>query len=351
MKQLKKNLVLWVVGITLMFNLLPAQTQAASEHVVRVAFPIQDGISYIDENGNYAGYLVDYLNQLTLFTDWEIEYVQSEGDINTQLSTLLDQLKSGEIDMMGTMNRNTALEELFLYPNYSYGSTYTVLAVRDDSAYIDENFSNWDGITIASYPGLDARMELFEQYAKVNGFTYDVINYDSFEEVINAVYTGQADASLQVDISLLDGLRSIGRFSPTPYYFALSPTRQDLLPELNSALEIMSLSYENLQQELYERYFLDCDHFRASEEELDYIQSLGTLRVLFFEGNAPFQYIKDGQLTGFSVEYFNDFAESVGLQYEAVLEDDPEDAIQLIKDNQVDLVACIATDSALSYEK
>lgn len=351
MKQLKKNLVLWVVGITLMFNLLPVQAQAASEHIVRVAFPIQDGISYIDENGNYAGYLVDYLNQLTLFTDWEIEYVQAEGDINTQLSTLLDQLKSGEIDMMGTMNRNAALEELFLYPNYSYGSTYTVLAVRDDSAYIDENFSNWDGITIASYPGLDARMELFEQYAKVNGFTYDVINYDSFEEVINAVYTGQADAALQVDISLLDGLRSIGRFSPTPYYFALSPTRQDLLPELNPALEIMSLSYENLQQELYERYFLDCDHFRASEEELDYIQSLGTLRVLFFEGNAPFQYIKDGQLTGFSVEYFNDFAESVGLQYEAVLEDDPEDAIQLIKDNQVDLVACIATDSALSYEK
>ena len=344
-------MVLLVVGITLMFNLLPAHAQAESDHVVRVAFPIQDGISYIDENGNYAGYLVDYLNQLTLFTDWEIEYVQAEGDIDTQLSTLLDQLQSGEIDMMGTMNRNATLEELFLYPSYSYGATYTVLAVRDDSAYIDENFSNWDGITIATYPGLDGRMELFEQYAKVNGFTYEVINYDSFDEVIDAVFNGEADAALQVDISLLDGMRSIGRFAPTPYYFVLSPTRQDLLPELNSALEIMSLSYENLQQELYERYFLDCDHFRASEEELEYIQSLGTLRVLFFEGNAPFQYIKDGELTGFSVEYFNDFAASVGLQYEAVLEDDPQKAIQLIEDNQIDLIACIATDSALSYEK
>ena len=334
-----------------MFNLLPIHAQAESDQVVRVAFPIQEGISYIDENGNYAGYLVDYLNQLTLFTDWEIEYVQAEGDINTQLSTLLEQLQRGEIDMMGTMNRNAALEEQFLYPNYSYGATYTVLAVRNDSAYIDENFSNWDGITIASYPGLDGRIELFKQYAEVNGFTYEVVNYDTFDEVINAVYTGETDAVLQVDISLLDGLRSIGRFSPTPYYFALSPTRQDLLPELNSALEIMSLSYENLQQELYDRYFLDSDHFRASQEELEYIQSLGTLRVLFFEGNAPFQYIKDGELTGFSVEYFNDFAKSVGLQYEAVLEDDPQEALQLIQDNQVDLIACIATDSALSYEK
>ena len=352
MKHLKYKTVLWIICIALLFNLLPVYAQAeSSDNVVRVAFPIQDGISYIDENGEYAGYLVDYLEQLTLFTDWEIEYVQAEGDINTQLSTLLNQLQSGEIDMMGTMNRNAATEEMFLYPSYSYGSTYTVVAVRDDSSYIYENFSNWNGITLASYPGMDARMELFDQYAKVNGFTYEVINYDTFDEVINAVLTGEADAVLQVDISLLDGLRSIGQFAPTPYYFALSPKRKDLLPKLNSALEIVSLSYENLQHELYERYFLDSHSFRASEEELEYIQSLGTLRVLFFEGNAPFQYIKDDQLTGFAVEYFDDFATSVGLQYEAVVEDDREEATQLVKNNQVDLIACIATDSALSCEK
>ena len=127
MKHLKYKAVLWIICIALLFNLLPVYAQAeSSDNVVRVAFPIQDGISYIDENGEYAGYLVDYLEQLTLFTDWEIEYVQAEGDINTQLSTLLNQLQSGEIDMMGTMNRNAATEEMFLYPSYSYGSTYTV---------------------------------------------------------------------------------------------------------------------------------------------------------------------------------------------------------------------------------
>ena len=351
MKCLKNIAAALAVGLTLLCGLAVVHAQAPSDTIVRVGFPIQDGISYIDEHGEYAGYLVDYLNQLTLFTDWKIEYVQVEGDINTQLSTLLAQLESGEIDMMGTMNRSPALDEMFLYPNYSYGSTYTVLAVRDDSSYINEDFSNWDGITVASYPGMAARMELLAQYAELNGFTYEVLEYETSKEMVNAVFSGEADAVLQVDISLLDGLRSIGRFSPTPYYFALSPAREDLLSDLNAALEIVSTSYEHLSHELYERYFPDSsDFFRASTEELEYIQSLGTLRVLFFTGNAPFQYIQDGQLKGFSVEYFDGFAKSVGLQYEAVIEDDLDQATQLVKNGQVDLIACIATESALSYE-
>lgn len=351
MKYLKKIAVMLVVSLTLLCNFVTAYARAPSNTVVRVGFPIQDGISYIDENGNYAGYLADYLNQLSLFTDWEIEYVQAEGDINTQLSTLLTQLQNGEIDMMGTMNRTADLNEMFLYPNYSYGSTYTVLAVRDDSSYIAEDFSAWDGITVAAYPGMSARMDLLEQYAKLNGFTYEVVEYETNEEMVNAVFSGETDAVLQVDISLPDGLRSIGRFSPSPYYFALSPEREDLLPDLNSALEIVSTSYKNLQQELYERYFLDSsDFFRASAEELEYIQSLGSLRVLFFTGNAPFQYIRDGQLKGFAVEYFDNFAKSVGLQYEPIIEGDLSKAIELVQNNQVDLIACIATDSALSYE-
>lgn len=351
MRYIKNVITILFIGVILFCNFFTVNAQTPSDTVVRVAFPIQGNISYIDENGDYAGYLVDYLNQLTLFTDWEIEYVQAEGDLNTQLSTLLTKLENGEIDMMGTMNRNAALEDKFLYPSYSYGSTYTVLAVRDDSSYIMDNFSNWNGITIASYPGMVPRMALFEQYAKVNGFTYHVVDYETYEEMMNAVFVGEADAVLQVDISLPEGLRSIGRFSPSPYYFALSPTREDLLPELNAALEIVSTSYENLQHELYERYFLETDFFRASEEEREYIQSLGKCRVLFFTGSAPFQYIQEKQLKGLAVEYFDNFAKSVGMEYEPVIVDDLNEAVQLVNDNQVDLIACIATDSALSYEK
>lgn len=75
--------------------LLGTASAAEETPVVRIGFPVQPGISYLDENGRYAGYLVDYLDQLEMFTDWEIEFVQVEGDLVTQLSTLMYMLRDG----------------------------------------------------------------------------------------------------------------------------------------------------------------------------------------------------------------------------------------------------------------
>lgn len=352
MKQIKCLAAALAAAVLLLLTAVAAGAQTPSPTVVRVGFPIQAGISEVDENGEYTGYLVDYLEQLCLFTGWEIEYVQAEGDINTQLTTLLGQLQNGEIDLMGTMNRSEALEEMFLYPNRSYGSSYSVLAVREDSPYAAEDFSGWDGIRVATYPRMINGMELLEEYARSHGFTYETIEYQTSEEMLEAVYSGEADAVVQVDISLPDGLRSIGQFAPNPYYLALAPQREDLLPDLNAGLEILSRTYVHLEQELYETYFLDSGaEFIPSEENLAYIESLGTVRVLFFSGNAPYQYQKDGELTGLAVEYFDDFARQVGLEYEAVAESDAARAAQMLRDGEVDLIACLPTDSDLAGEQ
>ncbi len=103
MKQISRAAAVFLVALMVCTN-LAANADAPSQTVVKVGFPIQPGTSYLNEHGDYAGYLVDYLHQLDLFTNWDIEFVQVDGDLDTQLERLMTMLLSGEIDMLGTMN-------------------------------------------------------------------------------------------------------------------------------------------------------------------------------------------------------------------------------------------------------
>ncbi len=258
-------------------------------------------------------------------------------------------LLDGEIDLMGTMNRNAQLEEMFLYPNYSYGTTYTTLAVLEGGLqWVEEDFTNWDGIRVATYPEYADRLEEVDHYAAVNNFSYETVMCDSYEDMLEAVRSGRADAAIQVDVSMSEGFHSIGRFSPEPYYFAVYKENTELQQQLDMAMRSLNQAQPNLQNELYELYFRHTESFEVSQERREYIQSLGTMRVLFFSGDAPYQYRKGEELTGFAVEYWDNFARSTGLQYETVIAETYDEALALVESGQVDLVACIPTNSNLS---
>ncbi len=340
----------WIIFIIYMMiiSVIPtAQAASKMNKVIRVGFPIQQGISYVDEHGNYAGYMVDYLEHLSLYTNWDYEYVTAEGDTNTQITTLMDMLMHGEIDMMGTMNYDPTLAEYFLYPSYSYGTAYTSLTVLEDSPqWAEEDFSSWDGIRVASAPKLSQRMEELAQYAQLNHFTYEVIEFPSIAEALQAVRKGKADAIIQVDMAIVDHFRTIARFSPSPYYFALYKGNQSLLQPLNNAMYQISKAYPYLQTELYDEYFHSGGRFVMSRKNKQYIQGLGTLKVAFCDGNAPLQYVQDGEVRGMAASYFAALAEAMGLQYEPVIIQSCADGIERIQRGEVDLIACAASTSS-----
>ena len=75
-----KRFPLWEKGclaaiiILILAALLPARSLEAKEDrpVVRVGYPIQQGLTEIDENGNYTGYIYDYLQEIAQYTGWEV---------------------------------------------------------------------------------------------------------------------------------------------------------------------------------------------------------------------------------------------------------------------------------------
>lgn len=319
---------------------------------IKIGFPIQEGMTYKDQNGNYTGYTVDYLRELSQYMDWDYEFVEVEGDRETQLRTLHAMLESGEIDMLGAMCVEKGTENnIHAYTNYNYGMTYVTLAVPTSSqVWIENDFDAWNGIRIAACEGAEDLIPLVQKFADVNGFSHEIVPCKTPEEMREAVMQGTADAMIQTDLSMTEGFRSIARFAPTPYYFVLNKENTELLKDLNGAMYNMSQAYPYLQTELYNRYFTSVGKFYMSQANQDYIDGLDVLKVLFFDGNAPIQYVKDGQVRGVAATYFEELAEKTGLRYEAVVAKDYQDGVSLIRKGEIDLVAAIPADATLVGE-
>ena len=79
-----------VLAVLLIMSLaVPGLTAAGEEipvsdngegRLIRVAFPEIPGISEVDRYGRHTGLLMDYLNEIAKYTNWDYEYVPTTPD-------------------------------------------------------------------------------------------------------------------------------------------------------------------------------------------------------------------------------------------------------------------------------
>lgn len=333
-------IILCVIFIAIM-SILPIF--AEDKKVIRVGFPIQPGSTEKTNEGEYIGYTVEYLEEISKYTGWEYEFVEASGDLNEQLSTLIEMLQKGEIDIMGTMVYSEALTKVFDYPGYSYGTAYSVLIVRkDDNRWLADDFQNWDNIVVGTYPGLKTRMDELKKFADINGFKFETKEYDTQVEIREALYRGEIDATISVDISMDNQVKEIAHFTPVPYYFAVSKGNQEIVRDLNSALSNINVGNPYLQGTLYTKYFGD-NYFSLSNDAKQYIQSLGTLHVLMMDGNAPIQYNSKEGPKGISVSYLEKMKKDLGLSYKITMAKDYDEFLSIIDKQEVDIVTGVSS--------
>lgn len=349
----KINFLILISLVFIVFFNSFAFANSKPKKTVKVGYPIQKNITDFDKYGNPIGYTADYLKEIQKYTNWEYEYVQVDGNINTQLDTLLTMLKNGEIDLMGTINHNDALAKIFDYPNYSYGSSYYTIAVNEsDYRWLYNDFSHWQKIRIGYCPGLESRISLIEEFAKINGFQYELVHYNSPYEILDAVRNGELDAIIQKDISLEDGLKNITKFSPSPYYFATTKGNVDIVQGLTTALSNIDSANLYFQDQLYQKYFSSNETFQISEEKKKLIQDMGTINIAMIDGNAPIQYKDGNEFKGVAMSYLNKFSQATGLKYNIVpvnTYNELQDIVQN-KENKIGFILALPTNSPLIYE-
>ena len=323
--------------------LFPAEGYAQQKNTIRVAYPIQYGLTEIDEEGNYSGYTYEYLQEIAQYTGWDLEFVQFKGDIDEQLMSAMAAVEAGEVDLMGGTVFNEELAKTYDYPSYGYGTAYTTLNVLEDNTKINEtNLKTLDNIRIAVYEKAAKRNAELQQFCEANGLSPEIISFDSLKGAEDAVRDGQADAMIGNDLTPVEGMRSIANFAPKPYYFIATKGDTEIINALNAAILKINDTDPYFATTLYEKYFKDnTSKLYLSDEEQEYVQNAGTIRVGVTTGRAPFQYVdgQTGEVKGICIDLLDYISENTGLSFQIVTASDYDELMQLVNNGDVDMIA------------
>ena len=281
-----------VSGFLAALTLAASMPYAAAEtdrQTIRVAFPTQEGMSFFGHSGKVTGYNYDYLEKISEYTGWEMEYVPyGSADGNEAVGSALSDLASGQVDLMGPLLKNAATEEMFEFPENSYGTVYTTLVALAAGSLRENNLRDRDVLRVGLWQTAETRNGEVLTYLKSENLPYEIVYYDTAAEQQQALVGGAVDVISSVSLSPVANTRIVAQFAPRPYYFASTKGNAALIDQLDETIRRIDLVEPNLQDSLYDNYFrVVNDAFYLTDAQKAALADMGTLRVLCTENAAP----------------------------------------------------------------
>lgn len=320
---------------------LAADDSSGEKTVLKVAFPESEGFTMKDENGTRHGLVVDYLNEIAKYTDWEYEYIDGDGD------AVVEEFLAGKYDLMGGTYYSEALEKYFGYPDYSCGNSKSVLLARwDDASIRGYDYSDLNGKTIGVFERATENRRRLEQFLTMQNIDCTIRAYSVEDAVDGRLFTylenGEVDLLLGNAADNDGTFRTVASFDAQPHYIVTTPGNQEIIDEMNRAMAYILESNPNFAQECYERNFPDVNGHRItlSAEEKTYIQNQGTVTVAMPRNYHPFYCMEneDGDHKGIIPDVLADVAEFSGLKFDYVFTDTYADALKLVSSGGADML-------------
>lgn len=294
-----------------------AAEKQVERKTVRMAFPVQNGMSEVGESGDLFGYNYLYLQTLAEYAGWNLEFITYENmSVNDGIMQAMEDVKNGDADLLGPILKSEAVEEMFDFPQHNYGVVYTTLSAFENSNLTSVNYAYQDPLRVAVYRTGASRREEVKTYLDQLGVNYQLIDCDSTEEQMNLLERGEADVLSSISLSYFEGTRAVTRFSPRPYYLVTTKGNTALVQELDQAVEKLNYTQPMLQEQLQQQFFGNTSGgYILTEDEKQYLSGINAIDVLCISNFAPYCLrLKDGEPYGLLVSLLKDFAKDNNLE-------------------------------------
>ena len=275
-----------------------------------------EGYHSKDEKGNLEGYGIDLLRLISEYSNLNFTF----SGFDKSWHDMQEMLKDGEIDIVSTARRTPQREKLYAF-SLPVGRNYTVLSRKlQNSKLRAGDYRTYDGMKVGALAYSSQNQNLAD-FAKDKGFSYTLVEFESPEDLSKALQDGEVDAILSSNLRkpnneiLLDVIKSDN------FYIIARKEHQDIIDEINYAIEQMNLNEGDWQNRLYYRHYgpepTEMPEFSAREQDYMAAVRRGDKRIMVTarSDNAPYSYVEDGMLKGVIPEYFGKAMEVVGLPY------------------------------------
>ena len=313
---MRKGVLRLFAWVCIMITALSSQPVWANptENSVRVGIYEMEGFHSYDEYGNPQGYCIDYLNVVAGVTGWEYEYVEL-----ADFSDGCNKLENQEIDLLAPAMMTAERKQKFLFSEIDLGTEYTVLVTtsdREDLYY--EDIPSFEGLKVAVVEGYPLT-QYYIEYMATQGFTSELVYFDTIDESKAALESGQVDAMVDSIVDMEKEHKLLARFSPQPFYFVTYKGNVHFLNELNRAMNHIQNTYPTLLDELLVNYYPIYELQFYTRKEMEYVQNIDAVRVAYVADRKPLSFTdENGEFSGISRAIFDRISELSGIKFEYI---------------------------------
>lgn len=307
---------------------------------IRVGYIEDPSYHYRDESGVHKGYDVEYLQEISQYTNLEYEYVQGSWE------QLMEWIQNGQIDMMGFTGYMDSRKALMNYTGEPAGYLPVALYARgDNSAFEFNDIQAINGKRVGIVSGTK-QCDEFAAFQTQNGIQCQVQLYDTNTAIRQALRNGTIDLGLCVTAGAPNDLKAVIRFKNENYYYVVSKNKPELLAKINYAMnQILSMDMD-FNDELRAKYFGNSitKTLFLTKEEKQYIQQKKTLRVAYDPAFYPLERCSSetNHIEGISNDIIQEICQRVGLEYQDVRSGNYKEALELLKNGKVDILTCVS---------
>ena len=313
-----------------------------------VAFYAFDCYHMQDASGKRYGYGYDMMQNLSKYLQCTFSYI----GYDKSAKECEEMLRNGEIDIYTAARLTPERQEKFAFSKHPAITATTCMNVKRGNTTVRAgDYSTYNGLRI----GLLQRHTYnnsFIQYTKEAGFDCDIVYYTTPTELSNALINGDVDALVNSYIRTPEDEMTIENFGETPYYFMARKEDQDLIDQIDAAIDEMNIATPNWRSDLYNEYYGSQNsnvELTAEEQRLlRQMQANNTVvKAVMNPDRAPYSWYDDEGGYGIVADIFGATAKELNLSYEIIPVSTKQEYKELLASGNVDI--CIDMD--YSYEE